>query len=287
MKKIIILLAVVMLIIAGCGSSQKSESAVAGDSASVGTANSQAPEMQQDAAVSKAVNVPQNAERKIIKNAEVRLRVDDIAGAAEKIKDKTNELKGYPNDFSVFSEGSNANATLSLRVPAASYGTLLDFIVQQGKPDYKREYTNDVTLQYVDLDAKVKVLRAEEESLLNLLGRAQNVDDILKIREQITSTREQRESLEGQLKSLSQSVEYATIDVTLMKPANSASAVNMENLNIFSRSGRAFVYGLNFMTARLGDLIVFIFTLLPTLALLGLIIAGALYLRRRRKKGEE
>ena len=293
MKKIFMLIVLILFCISGCGSSTKDESVA--ESMANSVTGAEAP-VAQDAMADftekemAGVGTPEvpQADRKIIQNAEIRLRVEDIEGVCEKIKNKTLELKGYLNDYSVHTNEHNANANLSLKVPGAHYQELLEFILEQGKSDYKREYTNDVTSHYIDLDSRVKVLRAEEESLLNLLSKAEAIEDILKIRAQITSTRQERESLEGQFKALQNSVEYATVNVSLYKPRNSDANVNVENLNIFSRSWSGLIYGINSLMEKVGNVIVFFFTTLPTLILLAAIIAVLYYIikKRRNKKGD-
>ncbi|MEL7564865.1 MAG: DUF4349 domain-containing protein [Dehalobacterium sp.] len=289
MKKALILLIVVLFTISGCGSSTK-QNAAREDSVASAPAEAQysmAYGTVKDAEGNGSAEV-QLQDRKIIQNAEVRLRVEDIEGVCEKIKNKTIELKGYLNDYSVHTNENNANADISLKVPGSNYQALLDFIVEQGKADFKREYTNDVTTQYIDLDARVKVLRAEEESLIKLLDRAEKIEDILKIKAQVTSTRQERESLEGQFKALSNSIEYATINISLYKPRNSDANVNVENLNIFSRSLSALIFGFNALTAKVGNVIVFFFTALPTIILIALMIFAFIYIRKiRRRKGND
>lgn len=293
MKKVLIILMVVLFCVSGCGSSTKQENA-AMDSAGSAPAPT-APEAQYDMGYAGERGMEEDGtlemqlgDRKITLNAEVRIRVEDIEGVCEKIKDKTLELKGYLNDYSVRTNENNAHADISLKVPSAHYQELLDFIIKQGKSDYKREYTNDVTTQYIDLEARVKVLRAEEESLLNLLNKAEAIEDILKIKAQITSTRQERESLEGQFRALSHSVEYATINVSLYKPHTSDASVNVENLNILSRSWSGLIYGVNSLTSKVGNVIVMFFTVLPTLILIALLIFAFIYFRRiRRRKGND
>lgn len=283
MKKILILLVVLLVCLTGCGSSSHQATQ---DSRAMDSAGSAPEEAQYNKAIAAEQDILEAGieERKIIHNAEVRLRVNDIEGSCEKIKNRTIELKGYLQNYAVHTNENNASADIALKIPSVNYQTLLEFIVEQGKSDYKREYTDDVTTQYIDLDARVKVLKAEEESLLNILNKAEKIDDILKVKAQITSTRQERESLEGQLKALNSSIEYATINVNLYQPQNSDVNVNVENLNIFSQSGRALIYGFNFLTAGLGNIIVFFFTILPTLVLLGLIIFAFVYIKRRKSR---
>jgi hypothetical protein len=284
MKKILILLILVLFSISGCGSSTKDAAIEASNQSGAPAAwDSNAKNEAEMGLDGDYASAARPEDRKIIQNAEVRIRVEDIEGVCEQIKDKTLELKGYLNDYSVRTNENNAHADISLKVPSACYQEMLEFIVKLGKPDYKREYTNDVTNQCIDLDARIKVLRAEEESLLNLLNKAETVEDVLKIKAQITTTRQERESLEGQFKVLSNSVEYATINVSLYKPRNSDVNVNVENLNVISRSWSGFIYGINFLTAKVGNIIVLFFTALPTLILIALIIIAFIYVRRIRK----
>ncbi|WP_157677255.1 DUF4349 domain-containing protein [Dehalobacterium formicoaceticum] len=290
MKKFSMILILLLLFLSGCGSSTNENSApdfAGGDGGDVAPTEEQKTTEVQDTMGNQDTQITLK-DRKIIYTAEVNLRVDDIEGIGEKIKNKTMELQGFLADYAVHINENTANANMSLKVPSQNYQALLDFVVQQGKPDYKREYTNDVTTQYVDLDARVTVLRAEEESLLNLLNQADKVEDILKVRAQITSTRQERESLEGQLKALKNDIEYATIQVSLYKPRNSDANINMENLNIFSRSWSGFIYGFNSLLAKTGNVVVFFFTALPTLALVALVVLGLVWIiRRRNNKGKD
>lgn len=281
------ILILLLFFLAGCGSSTNENSAPDFAGGDGDQAEEQKTTEVQDTMGNQDTQITLQ-DRKIIYTVEVNLRVDDIEGIGEKIKNKTMELQGFLADYAVHINENTANANMSLKVPSKNYQALLDFVVQQGKPDYKREYTNDVTTQYVDLDARVTVLRAEEESLLNLLNQADKVEDILKVRAQITSTRQERESLEGQLKALKNDIEYATIQVNLYKPRNSDANINMENLNIFSRSWSGFIYGFNSLLAKTGNVVVFFFTALPTLALIALVIFGLVWIKKRiNNKGKD
>ncbi|ATW24296.1 DUF4349 domain-containing protein [Candidatus Formimonas warabiya] len=288
MKKALVLFVLILFCVSGCGSinqSAKENSGRVENSSSVAYDEALTPEAGENSERNNTSEV-KNLERKIIQNAEIKLRVEDLDAVCDRIKNKTIELEGYPNDYTVVTNENQSNASLSLKVPSTNYAQLLDFIVKQGKADFKREYTNDVTLEYIDLDARVKVLKTEEDSLLTILNKAEKIDDILKIKAQITATRQERESLEGQLKALHNSIEYATILVTLYQPANSEINVNVENLNIFSRCGRALVYGFNSLTGAIGSVMVWFFTALPALALLTLILLGVLLVRKNRKSGQ-
>ena len=135
----------------------------------------------------------------------------------------------------------------------------------------------------MDLEARVRVLKAEEESLTMLLGKAQTLEDILKVRAQITITRQERESLEGQFRALQQNVAYATVKASLYSPKKSDENLKVENLNIFSRSFRGFLYGVNGLMAQTGNFIVAFFTVLPGLTVLTLLIFLLIWLKKKWK----
>ncbi|MGI6679306.1 MAG: DUF4349 domain-containing protein [Dehalobacterium sp.] len=286
-KKVSMILILLLLLLFGCGSNTKDEAAMDFSGGDAAPAEEQMANEVLDGIENKEIQVAIQ-DRKIIYTAEINLRVNDIEEIGEKIKNKTIELKGFMADYAMRINEYTANADMTLKIPSNNYQTLLSFVAQQGKHDYKREYTNDVTTKYVDLDARVTVLRAEEASLLNLLNKADKVEDILKVRAQITATRQERESLEGQLKALENDIEYATIHVSLYKPRSSDTNINMENLNVFSRSWKGFIYGFNSLLAKSGNVVVFFFTALPSLILVALVVLGLVWLKKRKnKKGND
>jgi len=73
----------------------------------------------------------------------------------------------------------------------------------------------DVTEQFIDLDARLNSSVREEASLLELLGRATDIDDVLVIERELTSIRSEIERLQGQLNFLERRVSLATLSVTL------------------------------------------------------------------------
>ena len=77
----------------------------------------------------------------------------------------------------------------------------------------KSESTEDVTLQYVDLQSHKKALLAEQESLLSMMEQAESIEDIIAINEQLTDVRYQIESMESQLRTYDNQVDYSTVNL--------------------------------------------------------------------------
>jgi len=112
-------------------------------------------------------------------------------------------------------------ATATLRVPVEEFNALVTQAQQIGKVTSLSTAGQDVTSQYVDLQAQIDALQATRSQLLQVLAKAQTVSDILAVQGQITPVESQIEQLQGQLKVLNDQTSYGTLAVTLseMVPA--------------------------------------------------------------------
>ena len=81
--------------------------------------------------------------------------------------------------------------------------------------DSENTSTQDVTEEFVDLDARLKVLNAEQQQLLSFLQRTQSVDESLKVYRELTSVQSQIESIKGRMNYLQKSAAMSTISVNL------------------------------------------------------------------------
>ncbi len=81
--------------------------------------------------------------------------------------------------------------------------------------DVRRE---DVTKQYIDLESRLKNRKAEEQRYLEILEKADTVEEILKIESRLSDTREAIERLQGEMNYLKNRVEYSTITIRISEP---------------------------------------------------------------------
>ena len=110
-------------------------------------------------------------------------------------------------------------ATITIRVPQDQFFVALDKLQGLGTVQSQNLSTQDVTEQFIDLQARLKSAQAEEQSLLALLDKAQTVGDIISIQQQLTEVRSQIEMLQGQINYIQGRVDMSTITVTLSTPA--------------------------------------------------------------------
>lgn len=156
-------------------------------------------------------------ERKIIYTARIELHVANLDDARGKLDALLTEVKGYvaKSDESGRSGGSRSG-TWKVRVPVSAFHDFLARVESFGELINKTSDAQDVTEEYVDVEARLKNLKAEEAVLNKLLQeKAQSTADLLAFRKQITDVREQIERLQARLTTLSRLTAMTTIDIVM------------------------------------------------------------------------
>ncbi|HAP31784.1 MAG TPA: hypothetical protein DCQ14_01820, partial [Firmicutes bacterium] len=103
----------------------------------------------------------------------------------------------------------------SLRVPADRFAPLLSGIKELGKVKSEHVYTDDVTMQFIDLEARITNLAAQEKRLRDLLQRAEKVEEIMLVESELGRIRGELESLEGTFRYLRERIQFSAINIQL------------------------------------------------------------------------
>lgn len=151
--------------------------------------------------------------RIIVRTVGMGLIVDNVADAVDLVGDVALELGGWTvsSDRNAIHRGS-----VSVRIPAQQLDEAVRRIRALGnRVDWESSTSQDVTDEYVDSNSRLRSLRATEEALLNLLNKAQDVEDALEVQRELTDLQAEIESLEGRIKFLEQTAAYSLINVTL------------------------------------------------------------------------
>ena len=151
--------------------------------------------------------------RKLIKNVHMDVETEDYPTLIATVTARVEELGGYMENYDSYNENEigRRGCGMTLRIPA---GKLDGFLVQLGEISNIRsrsESVEDVTLQYVDMESHKKMLREEQERLLELLEQAESMEDIIAIESRLTDVRYQLESMEAQLRTIDNQVNYSTV----------------------------------------------------------------------------
>ena len=220
MKKLALLVPLVLaLALSACNSGPESSGgSTGGGGASEGSVEgSPAGSRASDSQVSSSA-VPQVGPQ-VVKTASLRLGL-----ANGSFEDKVGEAHAVADSFGGFvvesfaSQGSGkriAEGSLVFRVPAESYDSALSRLRELGRVESLEESGQDVSKEFVDLNARIRQLRAVEAQLLELLQRADDVPAALAVQNQLSQVQLDLEQARGRLQYLDNRVAFATISMSM------------------------------------------------------------------------
>jgi dsDNA-binding SOS-regulon protein len=156
-----------------------------------------------------------DSNRKMIRNTSMDLVAKNPADTAEKIRQLAEHLGGFL--VKSVTNGQDAQgAFLEVRVPTERFEEARAEIRKLGlRVESERVEAEDVTRQYVDLDARLRNLRGEEAQYLSIMKRANTVKDTLEVSEKLSNVRGQIEQQQAEFQALSKQVETVAINLTL------------------------------------------------------------------------
>jgi hypothetical protein len=138
-------------------------------------------------------------------------------------------LDGYVASSSF--EESSSSMSMVLRVPESNFSLAMRNLSAMGIVKDQSISSNDVTEQYVDLQAQLDSYKTEENALLRILNASTSVRDALDAENAIQNTQAQINELEGQLRVTQRLVTFATINIQLTEPIKSPTLDFAEALN--------------------------------------------------------
>lgn len=154
-------------------------------------------------------------EQKLIKNGAISFETKSLKETKAFLQQTISKYKGYISNEQIQDYKTNPTEILTIRVPNASFDKLINDIGSQvGEFDSKQINIEDVTAEFVDIEARLKNKKQLEGKYQELLARAGNMADILKIEKEISIIREEIESTEGRLRYLSNQVGFSTLNIT-------------------------------------------------------------------------
>lgn len=153
---------------------------------------------------------------RIIQSGSIHMRVDDATKRLEEIRSLVDNVGGFIADASISDNVGVKTANLTARIPADQYQSIRSQIRAIGSTIFNEtSRADDVTAQFVDLDARLSAAQAEEQQYLEILSQADTVEDTLKITSQLAQVRSRIEQMEGQLRYLRDRTEFATLSVRM------------------------------------------------------------------------
>ena len=160
-------------------------------------------------------------ERLIIRTGHISMDVEDTRAARATIEGMV-ERMAAEGAFVVSAEehggveGSQPYITISIRIPATRFGDIMERLAELAvNVNSRNESAQDVTEEYVDLEARLESLEAARQRLLQIIEEARNTKDLLEAEQQLTHREAEIESIKGRMQYLEQSARLSSIWIEL------------------------------------------------------------------------
>jgi uncharacterized coiled-coil protein SlyX len=159
--------------------------------------------------------LPADPDRKIIYVADVSLVVQDFSRTEKELPALVRQAGGYLADVSIDrSRGQQLSGRWMVRVPVDRFEALLDSLSTLGVPESRHQTAQDISEEYVDLEARIKNSKRLEERILKLVDeRTGNIKDVAEAEQQLARIREEIERMEGRLRYLANRAALTTVTI--------------------------------------------------------------------------
>lgn len=223
------------------------------------------------------------AEQKVIKTADLTMTVQSVTEATASITEVANDREGFiQNSRKRESAFGDEYATITIKVPVEKFDEVVSKIKEFAKVvDSENISGQDVTEQFVDLEARLGNARSTEARYVEILNQANTVDEILKVERQLSSTRQEIERLEGQMKYLENQTDMSTITVYLQPESSDIASKPWNPLNEVKNASQSW---LNFAKSMVTGLIWIVIYGVPLALIIWLIVVVIKAAIKKRNK---
>ena len=175
--------------------------------------------------------VKQDNQRLVIRTAEIAIVSQDVERTVEALKKFTDVNGGFVVTATVQGEeGSPPSAVVSFRIPASKLDTAVEYVRKQAVKVARESITGeDVTEEYVDVNAKIRNLQASETQFLSILKDARKTEDVLTVYREIERVRGDIDSYTARKQYLEKSAELSSVSVTIATDEASLPVVESGN----------------------------------------------------------
>lgn len=247
-------------------------------------------------------NAPDTDPEKIIYSADATLETTDFDAALSGVMELVEKNGGWVESSSInganyysISRGNsyNRSAYYVLRIPGDKFQLMMNSLSQLGNVPYTHIYTENVTAQYYDTQARLTAYEAQEQRLVEMMEIAETVEDVIAIEDKLTDVRYRIDSLQTSLNNWDRRVNYSTLNLSVEEvreytPDENKISYGQELINAFTDAiegvGEFFKNALVFIVSVIPALVIILVIVLVFRPLLKKFGAGC---RQRREKKAE
>lgn len=232
-------------------------------------------------------------DRKLIKTVDIDAETEDLDALLKQLSADIGKQGGYIESQQLYNGSSYASSrnryvNLTVRVPAENLEELVSDFAACSNIISREEDVEDVTMEYVSTETRIAALETEAERLLELMGKAETMADLLEIEARLTDVRYELEAYTARLKVLENQVSYSTIHLYISE-VRQYTPVEEEEETFWQRVGSSNLrsleniwYGITeFAAVLLGNLP---YLLIIAAVTVGGVLLGRYFYRRTPKK---
>ncbi len=236
-----------------------------------------------------AAGAGQNQKQKLIYTYNYSVETKEFDSFYEKVNQKVIQTGGYIEHSETngsAADGINRSANLTLRIPAEQMDQILTLLDSDANVTYQSRSSENVTLQYVDMESHLKALRTEQEALLQLMEKADKLKDVIALQSQLTQVRYEIESYESQLRTYDNLVDYSTLYLDIIE-VERTTTVPSSKISFFDEIGNRFSDNVYALGQWLRALAVWLIGSLPILVPVAAVgIAAGIFIYRKVRGGK-
>lgn len=210
----------------------------------------------------------------LVRTGTFSLEVENVDASLTTLTNVMKSQGGYISGSYRYTDTSTPYLTVTFRVPAASFDAAVLALRAEGEVLSEQISTYEVTMQLVDLEARLRNLRASEAALLELMTRATTVSDVLSVQTQLTAVRSDIESYDAQRAAIADQVAMTTISVTI-SPIGSSIGNATSGFDLRKEVALAFANLISVGRTVIVAAINLVIVVLP-IALIGALVGGLL-----------
>ncbi len=236
--------------------------------------------------------------RMVIRTGNISVNVENVDKAAADIRQLTESSGGYVensqienvtvpqvqdvNEVSIAKESTEKYANLTVRVPEAKFNNVFNNIKGMGKLVSENINGSDITAEYRDTTARVENLKIQEQSLQQLMTKAKNVDEILKIESELNRVRTDIDLYSGNLKRWDDLVQLSSINIYIreLKPEELKS---VDVPGMWGKAYQGFIKAVNNIVAGLEKTVIVLVAAIPYLLVVFVLVVVGIYISKKIK----
>ncbi len=221
--------------------------------------------------------------RKIVYTSYISLESKAFDNDVASVQKLVSENGGYFENTSSYgnSEYENRSANFTARIPSDKYDAFMNSVGEVGSVTSKSESVDDITANYVDVQARLKSLNTKLERLQELEAKAETVTDLLEIEDRINEVQYQIETYTAQKRVYDDQVDYSTVNIDIYEVATYTEVKADTAWNRFTKAFKGSFEG--FLTF-LQNLVIGIIYVLPYLIIIIIILVIVLLIRKKKGK---